>query len=798
MRKTASDGYSRFGQWMDRYPGLILIAVGVATACVATGLPRIQFARSIDEADLPETSEMLRSLRKVSTLFGDDSRRVFVTLSAPAGEHITSPDALHLISTLTEEIRQLPFVKPATLLSLTHVKQVVTRDGDLAVEPVVQGKTQDTIERAIRSNPFIYGQLISKDLSTTLIIAPTQGDAEITRIHREFARITESHQSQFPKIKIGLLGDPEILYQLNKSIEKDIIVFVGLSVLLTLIAFFLVFGTWQGVVQPLVVVLTSIVWTMGCIGFYGEPITLVSATLPVVMVIIGGSYAVHVYHHLLEEQRHASGFAHSVALLFRSQASPLFMAMITTFLGGLSLLTFKIKPLQHFGLFTAWGSFISLVLAALLVPALHRLLGAGARRTVGAHHPHSIESLLTRTTRVATRHPRTVLLVSLFVLALSGVYLLKVRIGFDAVAVFPSDHPVRRTAEAMDRAFGGSRNFEIAIDSGRSEGAATADFQDRLRRFEEDCRKLPIVTRTFSVAHLIDETHRTLAPASTSGSNPTSEQVSQVLAVLSLFDSAFPLRNLITSDARSVKVSLTLNSTRTADYQVAHDQIAQILRATFGPQTEFWIGGRPMFSVAMQRYLVWGKIQNVFSTILTLIVLLLLRYRSISRSLVTAIPLGVAVVTTFGLMGLLEIQLDYITAIITSFAMGMGSDFAIHLVSSVRKQIKETPDIARACELAVSGPGKVILYNAGCTILGFSVMIFSRFTAIRVFSLLICFNMAILLLFTLWIVPAIFTLYRPAFAYRYNRIAVSWTEVALGTLVMGGLLVAGLLTERLF
>jgi predicted RND superfamily exporter protein len=160
--------------------------------------------------------------------------------------------------------------------------------------------------------------------------------------------------------------------------------------------------------------------------------------------------------------------------------------------------------------------------------------------------------------------------------------------------------------------------------------------------------------------------------------------------------------------------------------------------------------------------------------------------------------LAVAGFATFGLMGLLGLQLDYITATITSFAMGMGSDFAIHLVSSTRKQLKETRDVPKACALAASGPGKVILYNAGCTVLGFSVMVFSRFTALRVFALLICFNMIVILGLTLVIIPAIVERYRPGFFYRYTRFTLNRTEALIGSLVIFGLIAATLATERLF
>ncbi|MBI3543688.1 MAG: MMPL family transporter, partial [Deltaproteobacteria bacterium] len=394
-----------FVKFIDRYAPYILLAVLAVTVCMVPGIKRITIARGFDNDSLPAFNELVKSVKEVRKTFAANMRQVIIAVEAQPGYKVTDGHSLELIQKLTNTLKGIKVVKRDSLMSLSTVKSVQSSPDGISSEKLLAKLPSGSIEEAefenrLAHDPFYYGRLISKDFRSSLILATAYDSADLAEIHNAIASAIEPLRASVPGVTITLVGDPEINYQLNASIEKDIIVFVLLAVGLILLSFLGIFRSWNGVILPLAGILVGIIWTMGLMGYYGEPILIISATLPVVLVVIGSEYGIHVYHVLSEETAHHQTFRQALTRAVSTVFSPLAMATMATFTGGMSLITFKIRPIQHFGIFMGIGTLILMFIAIVVIPALFKVLHKPAEKlqksVVGGimHATHLAENVL--------------------------------------------------------------------------------------------------------------------------------------------------------------------------------------------------------------------------------------------------------------------------------------------------------------------------------------------------------------------------------------------------------------------
>ncbi|RKY81557.1 hypothetical protein DRQ07_03750 [candidate division KSB1 bacterium] len=124
-----------------------------------------------------------------------------------------------------------------------------------------------------------------------------------------------------------------------------------------------------------------------------------------------------------------------------------------------------------------------------------------------------------------------------------------------------------------------------------------------------------------------------------------------------------------------------------------------------------------------------------------MVVLLALMFKNIMAGLIGSVPIMITAVISFGVMGLLNIPLSTTTALLSSIAIGIGIDYAVHFIERYKIAASETTDKIAASEHAMSHSGRAILFNAVVVIAGFLVLVFSVFPPNRALGALVSMNM---------------------------------------------------------
>ena len=173
-------------------------------------------------------------------------------------------------------------------------------------------------------------------------------------------------------------------------------------------------------------------------------------------------------------------------------------------------------------------------------------------------------------------------------------------------------------------------------------------------------------------------------------------------------------------------------------------------------------GGAEMESV-MTKMVVSSQISSLFISLLSVFIIIAVSFRSGWAGLLGAIPLAFTILLNYMVMGFAGINLDLITSIIASVAVGVGIDYTIHFLEIYKAERAKTDDIELVAKRTFNKSGHGIVTNALAVGLGFLVLCFSKFIVLRYIGILVAIVMFSSSLLAMTIIPAVLCQYDPKF-----------------------------------
>jgi len=165
----------------------------------------------------------------------------------------------------------------------------------------------------------------------------------------------------------------------------------------------------------------------------------------------------------------------------------------------------------------------------------------------------------------------------------------------------------------------------------------------------------------------------------------------------------------------------------------------------------------------MERELTPTQIKSVGITLLIVIIILMLIFRSVKIGLIGVVPTILTIITNFSILGYFSIGLDSFTALIASVVIGLGIDYTIHFVSRFKLQFKKDSDQLKALTKTLQTTGVAIIINALSVGLGFEVLVLAAGQHLRLFGGLLGLALVVSAFFTLTVLPVLIMMVRPKF-----------------------------------
>jgi hypothetical protein len=382
------------------------------------------------------------------------------------------------------------------------------------------------------------------------------------------------------------------------------------------------------------------------------------------------------------------------------------------------------------------------------------------RPIAGAGDPEAgrwLDRLLRSNARFVVAHKRPVIVTGLVVAALASAGLPWLEVDTNPINYYPPSAPVAVTARAINDHFGGSTEIAVMVEG---------DIQDpkvmkQIDALERELRALPQVGFTMSIAQVV----RTMNRAAT-GSDAipdTRDAIGQLFLLYSMGGSPEDFERMVDFDYRHALLTARVSSLSTSEISAVVDRIhAYTGRELSG--TKVTVGGFGAVFAELVDAIVDGQISSLLLSFVVVFLLNALGFWSLQAGAWSMIPLAVAVPALFGLMGTFGIELNVVTAMLSSIMIGVGVDYTVHFLWRFRDERQSGRDAEQAAQLALTTVGRGIVFNALAVVLGFSILAFSNFLPVQFFGFLVVVSIAACMLAAMVLMPPLVVWLDPSFA----------------------------------
>jgi predicted RND superfamily exporter protein len=163
----------------------------------------------------------------------------------------------------------------------------------------------------------------------------------------------------------------------------------------------------------------------------------------------------------------------------------------------------------------------------------------------------------------------------------------------------------------------------------------------------------------------------------------------------------------------------------------------------------------------MLQSLFRSQILSLGAVFLAIFIMFIVLFRSVKLSLIALVPNLVAVPLVLGLMGGLDIPLDFMTITIAAIAIGIGVDDTIHYVHRFGEEVKVDWDYQAAVSRSHGSIGRAMYYTTVTITIGFSILMLSKFVPTIYFGILTAFAMIIALVANFTVLPVLLVKLKP-------------------------------------
>lgn len=461
-----------FIRFVERRAWFIL-AIGVAlTVAAGFRLPELRYEDDVT-AFLPEGDPEVTRFWKVGELFGGlNIALVGLEVAEPEGDLFTT-ERLEKLVRLSKVLYRVDGVSAVsglpTVRDFRH-QYVETGERQSVVEDLIpevpkDAEGLDALRKRTLAAAHLVGSLVSADGRATVLLC--QLDDKQSALHTAIA-MREAAQEvdvEAAGLHLHLGGAPFINEGLATAAEDD---FRSLGPIIGIVIVLIVLLSFRSISATLLSILPvglAIVLTMGFMAALGEPLTLVSSSLPIVLLALGSAYPVHVIARCLAvAHERGTNDRETLRVALRRVAPPVLGAGLTTLFGFLSFQAMDIWPMRSFGVFMAAGVAISTAIALALVPAVLFLLGrcpsppskGVARRSIAWLH---------KAFEVVERRATIVFVVTGLLAAVFAFGAVLIRTEMSTAAYFNRETPAVRADQFLRDKFGGSLFLQLLVEA---------------------------------------------------------------------------------------------------------------------------------------------------------------------------------------------------------------------------------------------------------------------------------------------------------------------------------------------
>ncbi|MGM5468909.1 efflux RND transporter permease subunit [Flavobacteriaceae bacterium LMO-SS05] len=743
----------------------ILITIILATLFFSYQWKNMRFTYT--EANLlPDDNPVNVTYNEFLKIFGEEGNLVVLGVKDST---LFTVEKLNAWNKFCEDFKQYSEVE--AVISIKDLQKLVKNNSEerFDLEPFIKDSIHSsaqikTLEKELfEQYPFYDNFLFNKETKTIRTALYLDKDIVNTSARKDFIiNVLESKVAAFEKaynIDVRVSGMPYIRTLNAQNIVDEIGIFIGAALFVTSLIFFFFFRSLRATLISLLTVCVGVMWTFGIIGLLNYEITVLTALIPPLIIVIGIPNCIFLINKYQHEVKSHGNKAKSLQRVIIKIGNATLMTNVTTASGFATFILTESTLLKQFGIVASLSILGIFLLCIMLVPIIYTFSPYPKDRHLEHLNKRWIGHFVDWMVRMVKERKIAIYTTALLLLIVSIIGIYQIKISGSLIEDMPKNKEFFQDIRFFENEFNGIMPLEIMVDTKRKRGVMKLSTLKRMDELEELIVEIPELSRPISVVGLAKYSKQAYYNGNPKYYQlPTSQENS---FILSYAKNSSPntnlLKNFVDSTGQYARITTFMKDIGTDKMEGIEEDLQNKIDKVF-PKEQYNVimTGKALLFQKGTKYLVKNLAISLSLAILLIALFMAYMFRSFKMIIISLIPNIIPLIITAGLMGYLGVPIKPSTILVFSIAFGISVDDTIHFLAKYRQELQANHwKIRKSVYAALRETGVSMFYTSIVLFFGFSVFTISSFGGTVALGALVSTTLLFAMLSNLLLLPSL-------------------------------------------
>lgn len=732
-----SKGWGIFARIILRNRILLLVFVFISTLLLSTQWKNLKFSYS--EANLmPKDHPFNLAYDNFVNVFGDEGNLLIIAVNDSSLFEKNNFNSWINLSRSFENktevnsvihVGNIPVISKNTINKQFIVDSIVNNSfkNDFKVnefkttlftdfpfyENILFNKKSETIQTAIYLNKNVVNNVERIDFI----------NKDFIPLIKEFERVTN--------LNVRISGMPYIRTMNAQNIMDEIGKFVVIAIFVTIFIFFFFFRSYRATLITLLVVVTGVMWALGILGFLEFEITVLTALIPPLIIVIGVPNCIFLINKYQHEVKKHGNQARSLQRVISKIGNATLMTNITTACGFATFILTDSQILKEFGTVASINIMVIFILSILLIPIIYSYLPLPKKKHLNHLNNDWLNTFVGFLSNTVRKKRIPVFIISIICLCISIIGINKIEISGNLIEDMPKKSDFVNDIKFFEKEFKGVLPLEIMIDSRRKNGMMRLGNLKRMNDFHEHILRIPELSSPISIVNLSKFIKQSFYNANPKYFQlPSSQENSFISAYVKNSDIKIGENNsYINENGQIARITTMIGEIDTERMEGIEASLLKGIELYF-PSERFdvTLTGKTLGYLKGTKFLIKNLLISLFLAILLISLMITYLFRSYKMVIISLVPNILPLLFTAGVMGFFNIPIKPSTILVFSIAFGISVDDTIHFLVKYRQELMANNwKIRKSVFASLRETGISMFYTSIVLFFGFSVFMTSSY-----------------------------------------------------------------------
>ena len=730
------------GKFVIKYRFIFLSLFFSLTGLMAYYASKVKLSYEFSKA-IPTDNAKYKDYQAFKEKFGDDGNMLVIGIQSTT---LFKLDIFNKYQQLEESLKHVYGVENILSIpgAVTLVKDSVSeklRAVKIFPAKVPLQEDLDLLSQAFFNLPFynslLYNQQTGAYLMGVRISKEVLSSPRRTQVVNEIIQQVQKFETA-TSIPTHLSGLPLIRTVVADRVKSEMKLFLLGSLALSVLILLLFFRSISTTVLSLAVVISGVIWSLGITYLFGYTITLLTALIPSLIVVIGIPnciYFINKYHtsFLGSNEKEQS----LVNMVSKMGVVTLF-CNITAAIGFAVFAFTKSAILKEFGVVAGLSIMAIFFISFILLPTVLSLLPNPKKGQLKYLENKWVTAFLNTVEGWVFNYKMSILIVTGCLLIFAGIGISKLKTVGYIVDDLPKTDKIYTDLKFFENNFKGVMPLEIVIHAKKKNGLRALPVFEKIDSLSSFIATQKEMSRPLSVAEGLKfakqafyemDSNQYLVPNSFDGAfvaeylKPAKDSAGKTNNFTTM------MRSFMDSSKTNTRISLSMADVGTKKLPSLLSNIQSKADKLFDSSAySVVLTGTTITFLEGSRFIINGLKESILWAFLLIAFCMLYLFRSFKILLCSLIPNVIPLIITAGIMGWAGVPLKPSTVLIFSVALGIAVDITIRFLVNYKQELPASGyDVTATIKSTIRHTGLSIVYTALVLMAGFIIFCASSF-----------------------------------------------------------------------